>query len=150
MIAIAGLSLFWFRRRKTSSAAAVYQPTPEEVAHAAFAALLAEDLPTKGLFKEFYLRLTNIVRHYIEGHDRRASPGIDDGRVLASHADSRRVFRRAFCAAERISRGGRYGEVCRTKPDREQIELSIARAREFVAYQAAPVPVPELTSTTGS
>ena len=40
--------------------------TPEEIAQAALALLLAEKLPTRGLVKEFYLRLTGIVRQYVE------------------------------------------------------------------------------------
>jgi len=40
--------------------------SPEEVAHAALALLLAENLPGRGLVKEFYLRLTGIVRQYVE------------------------------------------------------------------------------------
>ena len=40
--------------------------TPEEIAQAALAILLAENLPGRGLIKEFYLRLTGIVRQYVE------------------------------------------------------------------------------------
>ncbi len=40
--------------------------TPEEIAQAALALLLAENLPARGLVKEFYLRLTGIVRQYVE------------------------------------------------------------------------------------
>ena len=40
--------------------------TPEEIAQAALALLLAENLPGRGLVKEFYLRLTGIVRQYVE------------------------------------------------------------------------------------
>ena len=40
--------------------------TPEEIARAALALLLAENFPARGLVKEFYLRLTGIVRQYVE------------------------------------------------------------------------------------
>jgi hypothetical protein len=40
--------------------------TAEEIAQAALALLLAENLPGRGLVKAFYLRLTGIVRQYVE------------------------------------------------------------------------------------
>ncbi len=62
---LAALGLLMLRRRKRRPV----EPrrlTPEEIAEAALAALLAENLPTRGLVKEFYLRLTGIVRQYVE------------------------------------------------------------------------------------
>ncbi len=41
-------------------------PTPEEIARAELDALLKEKLDERGLFAEFYVRLTGIVRRYIE------------------------------------------------------------------------------------
>ncbi|MBD3379695.1 MAG: hypothetical protein GF408_04450 [Candidatus Omnitrophica bacterium] len=41
--------------------------TPYELASEELEALKAEDLPGKGLVKEYYTRLSDIIRHYIEG-----------------------------------------------------------------------------------
>jgi len=40
--------------------------TPHEVAYELLERLLKEDLISKGLVKEYYYRITNILRHYIE------------------------------------------------------------------------------------
>jgi hypothetical protein len=60
---VAGFVLF---RRRTKRVAEPRRLSPEEIAHTALTALLAEDLPARGLVKEFFLRLTGIVRQYIE------------------------------------------------------------------------------------
>lgn len=41
--------------------------TPEEEARAALAALADDDLPSRGRVFDFYVRLSDIVRHYVEG-----------------------------------------------------------------------------------
>jgi LPXTG-motif cell wall-anchored protein len=154
LIAILGIAIFWFRRKKTTAEAQPYQQTPEEIAHAAFAALLAENLPARGLFKDFYLRLTGIVRVYIEGTTGLHAPEQTTEEFL------REMRTRDVFTAERSIRLKEFLEAADMvkyaglQPDTEQIELAISRAREFVAYQApvaaASIPVPELTPTTGS
>ena len=62
---LAVLAVVLLRRRKRRPIA-VRKQTPEEIAQAALARLLAENLPAQGLVKEFYLRLTGIVRQYVE------------------------------------------------------------------------------------
>ena len=64
LLAIAACSSV-LRRRKRRPVEPRRQ-TPEEIAQAALALLLAENLPGRGLVKEFYLRLTGIVRQYVE------------------------------------------------------------------------------------
>src|SRR5262249_1038870 len=59
------LSVVVLRRRKRRPIEPRGQ-SPEEIAHAALAQLLAEDLPARGLVKLFYVRLTGIVRQYVE------------------------------------------------------------------------------------
>lgn len=66
LIAVA-CGAYFLRSRASVHAKPIYQPTPEEIAHTQLASLLAEDLPSQGMFKDFYLRLTGIVRNYIEG-----------------------------------------------------------------------------------
>ena len=60
--------LVLFRRhRREMNAVEMRQKTPKEIAHEAFAVLLSEQLPAAGRIKDFYLRLTGIVRVFIEG-----------------------------------------------------------------------------------
>lgn len=129
----------WFavRRRRRDRVIEPRRLSPEEIAHAALAALLAENLPARGLVKEFYLRLTGIVRYYIEGTTGLRAPEQTTEEFLRA-IRSRDVF-----PAERSARLKDFLEAADMvkyagqQPDGEQIELSIARAREFVAMQSA-------------
>jgi hypothetical protein len=130
-VLLAGLAV-WLRRRRTVRVQEPRRLTPEEIAHAALAALLAEDLPAQGLLKEFYLRLTGIVRHYIEGTTGLRAPEQTTEEFLRA-IRSREIF-----PAERSARLIEFLEAADMvkyagqQPGDEQIQLSIARAREFV------------------
>ena len=62
--ALAGMA-WWWKRRKSARYAPRHVP-PHEAALAELEALLGEDLVARGAFKLFYLRLSDIVRHYVE------------------------------------------------------------------------------------
>jgi len=125
----------WLRKRKKSQLVEPRRQTPEEIAHAAFAALLAENLPAKGQFKEFYLRLTGIVRHFIEGTTGLRAPEQTTEEFL------RAMRLRDIFSAERSMRLKEFLEAADMvkyagqQPDNDQIELSIGRAREFVDFR---------------
>ena len=127
-----GLLIFWRRRRMQVSFAPPPSQTPEEIAHAALAALLAEQLPARGLVKEFYLRLTGIVRQFIEGTTGLRAPEFTTEEFLRAMR-TRDVF-----PAERSVRLQEFLEVADMvkyagqQPSADQIELSITRAHEFV------------------
>lgn len=135
-VALALALIIWMMRRRKEMVSQPIQKSPQELAHAAFAALLAEDLPSKGLFKEFYLRLTGIVRHFIEGTTGLRAPEQTTEEFLRAMR-SRDVF-----SAERSLRLREFLEAADMvkyagqQPDTDQIELSIARAKEFVDYKA--------------
>ncbi len=130
--AIAASLAFWIRRRNKSQVVEPPKQTPEEIAHAALAALLAEKLPSQGMVKEFYLRLTGIVRQFIEGTTGLRAPEQTTEEFLQAMR-SKDVF-----TAERSTRLKEFLEAAdmvkyaAQKPDETQIELSILRAREFV------------------
>ncbi len=122
-----------FRRKKHQNTKPVYQPTPEEIAQKALAELLSEGLPRQGLFKEFYVRLTGIVRIYIEGTTGLRAPEQTTEEFLREMR-SREIF-----PAERSLRLKEFLEAADMvkyagqQPEDEQIELSILRAKEFIA-----------------
>lgn len=62
---VAVAAVLWWRRRKRASQWTPPVP-PHERALAALQDLVEEDLPGQGRFKAFYLRLSDIVRHYLE------------------------------------------------------------------------------------
>jgi hypothetical protein len=59
-------ALLWWRRRKRLEQDAVPPPAPHELAYQELEKLLAAGLLEKGEAKLFYLRLSNVLRHYIE------------------------------------------------------------------------------------
>jgi hypothetical protein len=106
--------------------------TPQEIAHAALARLLAENLPGQGLVKEFYLRLTGIVRQYVEDTTGIRAPEqtteefLRDMRSRAAFPPERSARLAEFLeAADLVKYAGQ-------QPEDGQIEQAIARAREFV------------------
>src|SRR5262249_46330208 len=112
--------------------------TPEEIASAALAALLAENLPSRGLFKEFYVRLTGIVRQYIEDTTGLRAPEqtteefLRDMRSREAFAPDRSLRLAEFLeAADMVKYAGQ-------EPGQDQIEEAVLRAREFVDMRTAP------------
>jgi hypothetical protein len=115
--------------------------SPEEIAQAALARLLAEDLPGRGLVKEFYLRLTGIVRQYVEDTTGIRAPELTteeflrDIRSRAMFPPDRSVQLAEFLeAADLIKYAGQM-------PAEGQIDHAIARAHEFVKLKPAPAAV---------
>ena len=134
VLTIVSIAILRMRKKK----ALITEPrrqTPEEIAHAAFATLLSENLPAKGLFKEFYLRLTGIVRNFIEGTTGLRAPEQTTEEFLRAmrsrdvfSADRSLRLKEFLEAADMVKYAGQ-------QPEKDQIELSIARAREFVDFQ---------------
>ena len=132
------------RKRLQKAAVAVeIRRTPEEIAHEALKALLAENLPGKGLHKEFYVRLTGIVRVYIEGTTGLHAPEQTTEEFL------RAMRARTIFPAERSVQLANFLEAAdmvkyaAMHPGERQLEESIARAQEFVGLPSAFRPLPE-------
>jgi hypothetical protein len=112
---------------------------PEEIAQAALALLLAENLPGRGLIKEFYLRLTGIVRQYVEDTTGIRAPEqtteefLRDMRSRAAFPPERSARLAEFLqAADLIKYAGQ-------QPQEGQIDDAITRAHEFVNLKPSPV-----------
>ncbi|UCD85715.1 MAG: hypothetical protein JSU92_05850 [Deltaproteobacteria bacterium] len=61
-----GTAAFLLLRRRGAKAEAALRRAAHEIAYEELEALLKEKLVEKGMLKTFYLRLSNILRHYIE------------------------------------------------------------------------------------
>jgi len=62
---ICGL-VYKFKKRSRIQEQQFVKRTPQEIAYELLERLLKEDLIAKGLVREYYYRITNILRHYIE------------------------------------------------------------------------------------
>jgi len=126
----------WRRRRRTASVAVPKLLSPEEIARAALAQLLSENLPAQGRFQEFYLRLTGVVRQYVEGTTGVRAPDQTTEEFLRA-IRSRQLFgfeqtislQDFLEAADMVKYAGQ-------EPSSEQIEQAIDKAREFVAIRS--------------
>jgi hypothetical protein len=115
--------------------------TAEEIAQAALALLLEEDLPGRGLFKEFYVRLTGIVRQYVEATTGIRAPEqtteefLRDMRSRAAFPPERSAQLAEFLeAADLVKYAGQ-------QPGEGQVDHAAARAREFVNLRQAPAAI---------
>lgn len=132
LLLVVAVGAFFLNRRSRVSNVVAYQPTAEEIAHLQLESLLAEDLPSRGMFKDFYLRLTGIVRIYIEGVTGLRAPEQTTEEFL--HAmGTQHVFATAQShrlkdfleAADLVKYAGQ-------QPDSSEVETSIVRAKEFI------------------
>jgi hypothetical protein len=134
---VAGVVVMRRRRRRPIEAP---RQSPEEIAHAALALLLAENLPERGLIKEFYLRLTGIVRQYVEDTTGIRAPEQTTEEFLRDMR-SRQAF-----PPERSGRLAEFLEAADLikyagqQPQEGQIGEAISRAREFVSLAPEPAP----------
>ena len=134
---------FRFLRRRESRVATERKRSPEEIAREALAALLAVDLPQKGLFKDFYVRLTGIVRVYIEETTGLRAPEqtteefLREMRTRATFSAVRSIQLQEFLeAADMVKYAGQ-------QPGSDQIELSIRRAQEFISGESHALSIRE-------
>ena len=131
------ITLIVVLRRRKSRPIEPRRQTPEEIARAALALLLSENLPAHGLVKEFYLRLTGIVRQYVEDTTGIRAPEQTTEEFL------RDMRSRAVFPAERSVRLAEFLEsadlikYAGQQPDEGQIDQAIARAHEFVNLKPA-------------
>lgn len=137
LLAATALTGMWFLRHRTTITEEPRKQSPQEVAHAALNQLLAEQLPSRGLVKEFYLRLTGIVRQFIEDTTGLKAPEQTTEEFLRAMR-TRDIFsveqslrlKEFLEAADMVKYAGQ-------QPDHAQIEMSIERAREFVGLRSA-------------
>lgn len=107
----------------------------EEAAQQALMKLIAEELPSRGMVKEFYLRLTGIVRVFIEGKTGLRAPEQTTEEFLrdmraSSRFDGPHAYRlqEFLTAADLVKYAGQT-------PDESSITTSVERAREFIAIR---------------
>jgi len=133
LLLLAAAVLLWRRRRRPEEVHAPARPAvpPEEVALRALRALEEEALPARGKFEEHYVRLSNILRAYVEG--RFGIPALESttfeieerlrqGRVRAESPDD---LLRFLDEADLV-------KFAKGRPDLRDAEGALAGVREWV------------------
>jgi hypothetical protein len=127
--------LLWATRAGKSKSIELPKRPPSEIAREQLDALLAEKLPSKGLLKEFYLRLTAIVREFIEGSTGIRAPEqtteefLHDPRLSTVFESDQSLRLKEFLeAADMVKYAG-------SQPSEDQVDTAIERAREFITLK---------------
>ncbi|HEY3319500.1 MAG TPA: hypothetical protein VGP72_03380 [Planctomycetota bacterium] len=145
LAAVVAGSVLLTRKLKRQRQEAVAPPTPEEIAHEALRRLIAANLHGRGLFKEFYVELTGIVRRYIEGTTGLRAPEQTTEEFLRDMRQ-RKVFpqERSRQLADFLEAADLV-KYAAQEPGSRQVEESIARAQEFVGLPSALRPMAAIT-----
>ena len=138
--AILGGAAWWWKRRKEQRLAPLPVPV-HEAALAALDALLAEDLPAAGRLKPFYMRLSDVVRRYIEERFGFRAPEQTTEEFLTAMAgtaqirkDHQQLLRRFLQQADMV----KFAEFL---PGREATGGAVEAARRFIQQTIPNEPV---------
>ena len=109
-----------------------FPPPPHEVAYRELDALLAENLIGRGLAKLFYVRLSNILRHYIENRFGLRAPESTTEEFLIALRASEALERRHKDLLRRFLEHCDLVKFAKLKPSTDQIEGAVTSCREFI------------------
>lgn len=133
LASVALVAVIWFIKNRSKKLLVAPVLSPEQVAQLALSQLIAEELPSRGMVKEFYLRLTGIVRVFIEGKTGLRAPEQTTEEFLkdmraSSHFSGPQAsqLQEFLTAADLVKYAGQT-------PDETSISQSLERAREFIA-----------------
>lgn len=131
-VAAALTAALWWLRRRRAARAVPRVVTPDEAALAALDALAAGGLPGAAEVKAFYLRLSDIVRRYVEERFGLRAPGQTTEEFLAAMAASPAIR----ASHQRLLRGfleqADMVKFAKFAPGKEEIGASLDAARRFV------------------
>lgn len=149
ILALAAGAYFLWKRRRIAEEDAIPPVPPHEQAYEELEALLREDLITKGEVKTFYLRLSNILRHYIEGRfslrapERTTEEFLIDLRAGDDFSTDQKVLLRRFLEHCDLVKFAKHD------PTRTEIDQSVDACRNFID-ETKPLAQPEETPANHS
>ena len=131
-IVAAIVGFLWWRKRKREATPPPPPTPPHEIALAALRALLAEDLPGKGQVKPFYMRLSDILRHYIEGQFGLRAPEQTTEEFLEAMRNSHAIERAHKDLLRNFLKHVDMVKFAELTPDADEIDRTAESAREFI------------------
>ncbi len=123
---------FVFVRRRSLQETS-YKPSPSQEAQQALDLLVREGLPQQGRYKEFYIRLTSIVRNYIEGTTGLKAPEQTTEEFLVEMRQSRRFNPAQSMRLQEFLEAADMVKYAGQQPALDRIGFSVDRAREFIS-----------------
>jgi hypothetical protein len=129
---IASALVLFLRSRKKKP---IEQPTlpPDVIASLELDRLIQEDLPRQGRVKEFYLRLTGIVREYIEGTTGLRAPEQTTEEFLREVRHSDRFDGSHAVRLQDFLEAADMVKYAAQQPNEDNISQSLSRAKEFIS-----------------
>lgn len=138
---------FVFVRRRSLQETS-YKPSPSQEAQQALDLLVREGLPQQGRYKEFYIRLTSIVRNYIEGTTGLKAPEQTTEEFLVEMRQSRRFNPAQSMRLQEFLEAADMVKYAGQQPALDRIGFSVDRAREFISTTFEEHPAFEKRSDT--
>ncbi|MCZ7647724.1 MAG: hypothetical protein M5U26_21115 [Planctomycetota bacterium] len=129
---VAGLAALLILLRRKRAAETERRRSAEEVAYDALNALKGERLPEQGRFADFYVRLTGIVRRYIEAKTGIRAPEQTTAEFLRATAGDARFDPEQKDRLRRFLEASDLVKYAAQRPRTEELEDAFERAQQFV------------------
>lgn len=142
LLGLLGLGIAALRRRRTAAVAEAVAPPlpPGEEALQALDQLAAEDLPGLGQIKEHYVRLSWIVRHYVERRWRLPALEVTTGMLGESMRASGAVPVQIATAIVALLRRADLAKFAKHRPEIDVARADVGEARSIVLASRPPAP----------
>ena len=139
LLAVAGLAGVWWLRSRGRDAAAEPPLAPHERARIELARLETDRLPERGEVEPFYVRLSDIVRAYVEGRFGIAAPDRTTQEFLREASRDPRLAGEHERELAGFLRSADMVKFAEARPDPEACGRSLEAMRSFVE-RTAPAP----------
>lgn len=137
LLAIVIAILIWRLSRRIHHQIKLMRMSPKERALYELSSLLAKDLITKNLVKEFYLELTMIVRRYIERSHSIRAPNQTTEEFLAAVANDPRFSEDVLARLKAFLEAADLVKFAAYRPSIDIIGRATDTAREYIEKDAA-------------
>lgn len=128
-----GAFVWWLWKRRTIKVEESEPPLlPHQLALSQLDALIAEELPKKGMTKEFYQRISDILRRYIENRFGVHAPGQTTEEFLVEHRESSFLSTAHRYLLSEFLQHCDLVKFAEHQPDEEELEKTITTCRGFI------------------